>query len=255
MMSSDASLRTERRNELNVIRALSHHGPPCPDIDPEYEGLTPEEWDKVPVFPDRFASEWSDALLVNRLDDARPLVEAALSSRGVGLGADATVWPRLLRLALVVAARAHSINARREQGDYRDGFPQSADLPLAQVPGDFAPAEPVADQARPGAMPPAARASEPHVRTPRLRHRRQISASARRQRCRFKQRLRARSTQQLDALIVERVLSQSFAEYLADPQVIGPNGDPKAIKQAKLALDKFTQLIGDLPIGDITDKP
>jgi predicted transposase YbfD/YdcC len=45
------------------------------------------------------------------------------------------------------------------------------------------------------------------VRTGLLRHRRQISASARRQRCRFKQRLRARSTQQLDSLIVERALS------------------------------------------------
>jgi hypothetical protein len=45
-----------------------------------------------------------------------------------------------------------------------------------------------------------------------LRHRRQISASARRQRCRVKQRLRARSTQQLDSVIVERALSGIMQE-------------------------------------------
>jgi len=40
-----------------------------------------------------------------------------------------------------------------------------------------------------------------------LRHRRPISASARRQRCRFKQRLRARPTLQLDSVNLERALS------------------------------------------------
>jgi hypothetical protein len=44
-----------------------------------------------------------------------------------------------------------------------------------------------------------------------LRHRRQISASARRQRCRFKQRLRARSTMQVDSVNLERALSRPHA--------------------------------------------
>ncbi len=43
----------------------------------------------------------------------------------------------------------------------------------------------------------------------RIRHRRQISASARRQRCRLKQRLRARSTLPIDSINVERALRQA----------------------------------------------
>ena len=38
-------------------------------------------------------------------------------------------------MALIVAARAHEINARREWGDYRHGRPQSAGVPPSELPG------------------------------------------------------------------------------------------------------------------------
>ena len=70
-----------------------------PQTDPRYEGLEPEDWDKVPTWPELWASEWQDAVLLNRLSDVEPLVDDALDARAFDLPRTGTGWRRFLRLA------------------------------------------------------------------------------------------------------------------------------------------------------------
>ena len=49
------------------------------------------------------------------------MVTDALVATDLALTEDTLEWRRLCRMALIVAARAHKINARREWGIYRDG--------------------------------------------------------------------------------------------------------------------------------------
>ena len=120
-------------------RAERDPGPPPwtpePQTDPRYEGLEPEEWDAVPYPPDQWTQDWRNAVMCNAQEDVRPLVEDALSARQLALPPDSAAWRRLCRLSLVVAARAYEINARREWGDYSDGWPASADVPVQELPG------------------------------------------------------------------------------------------------------------------------
>ena len=63
------------------------------------------------------------------------MVTDALAANDLTLTDDTPEWRRLCCMALIVAARAHEINARREWGDYRDGWPQSAGVPPSELPG------------------------------------------------------------------------------------------------------------------------
>ena len=121
-------------------RAEREAGPPPwtpePQTDPRYEGVEPEKWDTVAYPPELWTQEWRDAVVTNRQDDVRPMVADALAAQDFALTDDTPEWRRLCRMALIVAARAHEINARREWGDYRDGWPQSAGVPPSELPGN-----------------------------------------------------------------------------------------------------------------------
>ena len=120
-------------------RAERDPGPPPwtpePQTDPRYEHLDPEAWHTVPYPPEQWIEEWRDALVTNRQEGVRPLVTDALLASNLALADDTPEWRGLCRLALVVAAQAHAINARREWGNYCDGWPQSAGVPPAELPG------------------------------------------------------------------------------------------------------------------------
>ncbi len=90
---------------------------PSPQDYPLYEGLTVEEWHTVPTEPEREAEDWRDAVSLNRTPDVEPLLDAAMRRLEV---AKPPAGPRLrqfLRLALMVAADAHALDARREHSD------------------------------------------------------------------------------------------------------------------------------------------
>ena len=108
---------------------------PDPTTDPRYEGLAPEEWNSVPYPPEIWETEWRDALMMNQLDNVEHRVNDALKQQGLTLARDTPAWRRLCRLALVAAAKAHSITAKRESGHYNDGWPPSAGIPGSEVPG------------------------------------------------------------------------------------------------------------------------
>ncbi len=108
---------------------------PEPQTDPRYEGLQMEEWHTVAYPPEQWIQEWRDAVVMNCQDDVRPMVTDALSANDLTVTEDTPEWRRLCRMALIIAARAHEINARREWGDYSDGWPQSAGVPPSELPG------------------------------------------------------------------------------------------------------------------------
>ncbi len=108
---------------------------PEPQTDPRYEGLDLEEWGTVAYPPEQWIQEWRDAVVMNCQEDVRPMVTDALSVNDLTVTEDTPEWRRLCRMALIVAARAHEINARREWGDYSDGWPQSAGVPPSELPG------------------------------------------------------------------------------------------------------------------------
>ncbi len=108
---------------------------PEPQTDPRYEGLKMEEWDTVAYPPEQWIKEWQIAVMTNCQDDVRPMVTDALSANDLTFTEDTPEWRRLCRMALIVAARAHEINAKREWGDYSDGWPQSASVPPSELPG------------------------------------------------------------------------------------------------------------------------
>jgi hypothetical protein len=121
-------------------RAEREAGPPPwtpePQTDPRYHGVEPERWEDVPYPPEQWTEEWRDAVVKNRQDDVLPMVTDALAGNDLTLTDDTPERRRLCRMALIVAARAHEINARREWGDYRDGWPQSAGVPPSELPGN-----------------------------------------------------------------------------------------------------------------------
>ena len=57
------------------------------------------------------------------------MVTDALRARELDQALDTPAGRHLCRLSLIVAAHAHAINARREWGDYTDGWPQTAGVP------------------------------------------------------------------------------------------------------------------------------
>ena len=120
-------------------RAERAPGPPPwtpePQDDPRYEGLDPEEWDEVPYPPEQWTQDWRNAVMCNAQEDVHPLVGDALSARHLTLSPKSAAWRRLCRLSLIVAARAYEINAKREWGDYSDGWPASAGVPANELPG------------------------------------------------------------------------------------------------------------------------
>jgi len=98
-------------------------------------------------------------VLPNRLSDVEPLVEDALEARDLALPPTGTGWRRFLRLALLAAAGAHRIDARREAGDYSQGWPMQCGIPEEQVPafGPELPRPPVA------ALPPSIPSPAPEI--------------------------------------------------------------------------------------------
>ena len=120
-------------------RAERDPGPPPwtpePQDDPRYEGLEPEEWDEVPYPPEQWTQDWRNAVMCNAQEDVHPLVGDALSARHLTLSPKSAEWRRVCRLSLIVAARAYEINAKREWGDYSDGWPASAGVPASELPG------------------------------------------------------------------------------------------------------------------------
>ena len=108
---------------------------PEPQTDPRYEGLDLEEWGTVAYPSEQWIQEWRDAVVMNCQEDVRPMVTDALSVNDLTVTEDTPEWRRLCRMALIVAARAHEINARREWGDYSDGWRQSAGVPPSELPG------------------------------------------------------------------------------------------------------------------------
>ncbi len=107
---------------------------PEPQTDPLYEGLEPEDWDKVPSTPELWASEWRDAVLTNRVGDVATLVDDALEAGALEVPREGPSWRRFVRLALLAAAEAHNIDAQRETGDYSAGWPGRCGIPPEQVP-------------------------------------------------------------------------------------------------------------------------
>ena len=107
---------------------------PSPQDDPLYDGLDVEEWHTIPTEPERDAEEW-----LNRTTVVEPLLDAAMRRLGVTRPPDGPAWREYLRLALVVAADAHALDARGEHGDYGGGFPTACRIPRDQVPA-FGPA-------------------------------------------------------------------------------------------------------------------
>ena len=128
---------------------------PCPQDDPQYDGLEPEQWHSVPTEPQLLARQWRDAELLNDAGVVEPLVRRALDEAGVPQPPDGIPWRRYLRLALRAAADAHEIDARREHGDFSGGYPATCRVPDGAIP-PFGPEpeEPAAD--RPPAAPGAA---------------------------------------------------------------------------------------------------
>ena len=72
--------------------------------------------------------------MTNCQDDVRPMVTDALLANDLTTTENTPEWRRLCRMALIVAARAHEINAKRKWGDYSDGWPQSAGVPTSKLP-------------------------------------------------------------------------------------------------------------------------
>ena len=107
---------------------------PSPLDDPIYDGLTVEEWHAVPTEPEREAAEWQDAVSLNRTMDVEPWLNAAIRRQGVAKPPDGPAWRQFLRLALIVAADAHALDAQREHGNYADGYPTSCRVPRDQIP-------------------------------------------------------------------------------------------------------------------------
>ncbi len=107
---------------------------PSPQDDPLYEGLTVDEGHTVPTEPEREADAWRDAVSLNRTSDVEPLLDAAMRRLSVAKPSDGPAWRQYLRLALMVAAEANALDARREHSDYRDGFPTSCRVPRDQIP-------------------------------------------------------------------------------------------------------------------------
>ena len=93
---------------------------PEPQIDPGYEGLELESGTPSPI-PEQWIQEWRDAVvMIARMTFVR--WSHALSANDLTVTEDTPEWRRLCRMALITAARAHEINARREWVDYSDGF-------------------------------------------------------------------------------------------------------------------------------------
>ena len=75
----------------------------------------------VPYPPEEWIEEWREAVVMNRQQDIHPLVADALAANDLQVAENTLQWRSLCRTALIIASRAHAINARREWGDYRDG--------------------------------------------------------------------------------------------------------------------------------------
>ncbi len=116
---------------------------PDPATDPRYEGLEPEQWNDVDYPPEEWIAEWRHAVMTNTVEDVLPMVIDALRARDLDQALDTPAGRHLCRLSLIVAAHAHSINARREWGDYADGWPQTAGVPASELPGSIEPASPM----------------------------------------------------------------------------------------------------------------
>ena len=117
---------------------------PEPATDPRYEGLEPEQWNDVDYPPEEWIAEWRSAVLTNTVKDVLPMVADALRARNLDQALDTPAGRHLCRLSLIVAAHAHSVNARREWGDYSDGWPQTAGVPAAELHGPLVPTPNVA---------------------------------------------------------------------------------------------------------------
>ena len=64
---------------------------PCPQDDPRYEGLEPEQWHTVPTEPQLIARQWRDAELLNDAGVVEPLVRRALDEAGVSQPPDGSL--------------------------------------------------------------------------------------------------------------------------------------------------------------------
>lgn len=204
-------------------RSVRPSGPPPwtpdPQSDPRYDDLEPTEWHKVPYPPEQWQEEWQRAVMLNTQEDVADLVVDALDRREFDMPRDGPEWRLLCRLALITAAKAHGINARREWGDYSDGWPDRAEVPDRLLPG-----LPGADGIQP------TRPSAPATA---------ITASA--------------------TVYKVPFFSESFRAFADDrgvgvDEVRGTAWTTNTTRQANIALEKFVSLMGDLPVDRITSE-
>ena len=151
---------------------------------------------------------------MNTQEDVRPLLDDALDGRRIEMPRDTVEWRRLSRLALIVATRAHEINGRREDGDYRDGWPGSAGIPIDEMPSATRqPASSAPLQEAVSATSIAKASSLPHAPMAQ----------------------------------VSPLFSESYREFMR----IEARTNAKSAKQATVAMNKFVSLMGDRPVNEI----
>ena len=203
---------------------------PCPQDDPLYEGLEPEEWDSVPTALDVRRQDWEDAILFNRTEQVATLVDDALRARGLAPSRDGLAWRRLMRLAVISAAEAHLIDIHREKGDYRAGWPAGSRIPLQQVPA-FGPE---ADEVTAAAATPANPSPPPAV----LRATPPASSS----------------TPPPFTTVGEAVARTAvpFAVSYESFMATKATWTTKTRSQAAAVLSRFVMLMGDLGVSDVT---
>ena len=107
---------------------------PCPQEDERYEGLEPEEWDKIATLPELEARDWEDSVLVNRLYAVEPTVDATMERLGIFRPPDGPDWRLFLRFALIATARARRLDAERAHSNYGGGWPVNAPIPTMHIP-------------------------------------------------------------------------------------------------------------------------
>ena len=156
---------------------------------------------------------------MNAQEDIADLVGDALDLRDLDVPRNRPEWRMLCRLALIAAAKAHAINARREWGDYSDGWPDSAPAPERLLPVMSGTETTQASaRSRPNGPKTAAR-PDPEPLAPHFSE-----------------------------------LFQAFVEDrgVGPDERRGTGWTVNTTRQATIAQEKFLSLIGDLPVDQIT---
>ena len=172
----------------------------------------------MPYPPEQWQEEWKLAVMLNSQEDVADLVGDALDQRECDMPRNGPEWRLLCRLALITAAKAHGINSRREWGDYSDGWPDQAEVPMRLVPS--LPGTDAGQTSRQSATETSAPAPSALVAP-------MVSASFR-------------------AFVDDRGVGID--------ELRGTAWTTNTTRQANIALEKFVSLIGDLPVDRITSE-